>query len=257
MKKNKFQGQEVSIIVDGQEIKNTESEKLLGVVINSNMTWKDHLYGEQWRTDASMGLISQLSQRVGLIRKISQVASKQKLKMIAGGLFYSKLSYCLPLFINTWGLEAYNDTQVRFTCYTKEDNRKLQVLQNQVARLLINKPLERHLPTADLLKLSGDLSIHQMGALRTVNLVKKVLLHQKPCYLAKRLGQETNVTRVTRTGTKLHQESSHLSIVKEGFVFRGKSIFNKLPEELKIEENLKKFKKVSRKWILENVSIKP
>ena len=160
LKQNRLQGQEVSILVDGQEIKNTPSEKLLGVVINENMTWKEHLHGEQWRTNNNMGLISQLSQRVGLLRRISNIASKQKLKMIADGLFYSKLSYCLPLFVNIWGLETYSDTEARFTCYTKEDNRKLQVLQNQVARILINKPLDRHMPTKDLLNLSGDLSIH-------------------------------------------------------------------------------------------------
>ena len=254
LKQNRLQGQEVSILVDGQEIKNTPSEKLLGVVINENMTWKEHLHGEQWRTNNNMGLISQLSQRVGLLRRISNIASKQKLKMIADGLFYSKLSYCLPLFVNIWGLETYSDTEARFTCYTKEDNRKLQVLQNQVARILINKPLDRHMPTKDLLNLSGDLSIHQLGALRTVSLVKKVLLQQKPKYLAETLGNES---KFTRTGTKLQQEFSQLSIVKEGFVFRGKSIYNKLPEELKIEESYKKFKIAAKDWVLKNISVKP
>ena len=218
------------------------------------MTWKEHLHGEQWRTNNNMGLISQLSQRVGLLRRISNIASKQKLKMIADGLFYSKLSYCLPLFVNIWGLETYSDTEARFTCYDKEDNRKLQVLQNQVARILINKPLDRHMPTKDLLNLSGDLSIHQLGALRTVSLVKKVLLQQQPKYLAERLGNES---KFTRTGTKLQQESSQLSIVKEGFVFRGKSIYNKLSEELKSEESYKKFKKAAKDWVLKNISVKP
>ena len=74
----------------------------------------------------------QLSQRVGLLRKLAKFSSKPKLKMLASGLFYSKRFYCLPLFANTWGLDCYKEDMTRFTSYTKEDNRKLQVLQNQV-----------------------------------------------------------------------------------------------------------------------------
>ena len=94
LKKTKCRGRELSILVDGKLVTETQSEKLLGVIINNQMTWREHLYGETWRTgeDNSPGLIPQLSQRLGILRKISGVASQKKLKMIAQGLFYSKLS---------------------------------------------------------------------------------------------------------------------------------------------------------------------
>ena len=38
--------EKLAISVDGKEIVETESEKLLGVVINNEMTWKHHLYGD-------------------------------------------------------------------------------------------------------------------------------------------------------------------------------------------------------------------
>ena len=74
--------------------------------------------------------------------------------MIAQGIFYSKLGYCLPLFSNTWGLETYKDGNTRSSGFTKEDNRKLQVIQNQVARLLVNKEDlqgKQNIPTKELL----------------------------------------------------------------------------------------------------------
>ena len=37
---------EFKIVVDDQEISETSSEKLLGVVINNTLTWKNHLYGD-------------------------------------------------------------------------------------------------------------------------------------------------------------------------------------------------------------------
>ena len=37
---------EFKIVVDNQEVPETSSEKLLGVVINNTLTWKNHLYGD-------------------------------------------------------------------------------------------------------------------------------------------------------------------------------------------------------------------
>ena len=94
--------------------------------------------------------------------------------MIAQGLFYSKLSYCLPFFTNTWDLDHYRIWDVRFTSFTKEDNRKFQV-----ARLMVDKRKlqgRMNMPSKELLDLSGDLSVHQLGAMSTVNLTKKILL---------------------------------------------------------------------------------
>ena len=94
--------------------------------------------------------------------------------MLASGIFYSKLSYCLPLFVNTWGLDNYRDDTTRFTSYTREDNRKLQVLQNQVSRLMIPKIPghdyyhKQNQSTEALLNQCGDLSIHQLGAQMTL-----------------------------------------------------------------------------------------
>ena len=174
--------------------------------------------------------------------------------MLANGLFYSKLSYCLPLYANVWGLDRYRDGVVRCLSFTKEDNRKLQVLQNQVAKLLTNRKFENNISTKELLKSTGDLSIHQTAALRTINLVKKVLLTKKPTYLA---NQFTLEERCTRSKLYLSQDHGHLGLVKEGFVHRGKAIFNMLPENLKQETNFNIFKVATRKWVLDNIEVKP
>ena len=151
-------------------------------------------------------------------------------------------------------MESYRDANTRYHCFTKEDNHRLQVLQNQVSRLLVKKPCEKNTSTKDLLNLSGDLSIHQIGALRTLNLVKKVLLTKKPNYLAERLKPKIGRERF---GIMLTQPYSSLGSVREGFIFRGISLFNRLPNELKKESDLSKFKSVARKWIKENVAVKP
>ena len=90
----------MAIHVDGKEEVETVSEKLLGVIINNEITWKHHLYGD----DENEGPIPQLSKRIGILRKLSSRMSQERLKLFASGLFYSTLSYCLPVFGNVYGL---------------------------------------------------------------------------------------------------------------------------------------------------------
>ena len=145
---------EVKIRVDGKEIVESSSEKLLGVVINNELTWKNHLYGD----DEHQGLIPQLSQRIGVLKKISKYMSKEKLKFFANGIFYSKLSYCLPVFGNVFGMDSYKVNNSRHTSFTMKDNNNLQVLQNTLNRLITGA--EYNAPTADLLEETESLSVH-------------------------------------------------------------------------------------------------
>ena len=133
MRNKKCDGQISTIYVDGKQVCESKSEKLLGIIVNNTMSWKEYLYGETWRTEVvsnNKGLLNQLSQRLGILKKLSRVASKKTFKMIAQGIFYSKMSYCFPLFLNTWGLDHYRDGSSRNSSLMKKDLYKLQVLQN-------------------------------------------------------------------------------------------------------------------------------
>ena len=92
---------EMTISVDNKEITESKSEKLLGVVINNELTWKNHLYGDE----ENEGLVKQLSKRLGVMKKMARYMERENLQFVASGLFYSKLNYCLPVYGNVFGLE--------------------------------------------------------------------------------------------------------------------------------------------------------
>ena len=53
----------IEINVCGSIVRDTQSERLLGLTVNNQLTWSDYLYGEKWRLeDNSVGLIPQLNQ---------------------------------------------------------------------------------------------------------------------------------------------------------------------------------------------------
>ena len=80
---------EAKIVVDEKEIVETTSEKLLGLVVNNELTWNNHLYGDKEHE----GLIPQLSKRIGMLKIMSKYMPKEKLKSFVSGIFYSKISY--------------------------------------------------------------------------------------------------------------------------------------------------------------------
>ena len=94
-------------MVDNKQVSESLCEKLLGVRINNELTWKAHLYGDA----STEGLITQLSKRVGILSKLSKHMNKTRIKQFAAGIFYSKLNYCLPVFGHKFGLEKYKESK--------------------------------------------------------------------------------------------------------------------------------------------------
>ena len=149
---------EMMIEVEGETILESESEKLLGLVINNQLTWKHHLYGD----NSNQGLIPQLSSRIGIMKLLSKFMSREKIKYFANGIFYSKLSYGLAVFGNVFNLDKFKEGNSRYTSFTKTDNHRLQVLQNKLNRVLINADYKT--PTSELIAATNCLSIQQLIA---------------------------------------------------------------------------------------------
>ena len=89
----------IEITVDGHLVRESESERLLGVIINNVMTWEHHLYGN----DDHKGLVQKLSQRAYVIWKLSKMMPRQRLKLITEGIFFSLLNYCIEVYGNNVG----------------------------------------------------------------------------------------------------------------------------------------------------------
>ena len=242
---------EAKIVIGDKEVTETASEKLLGVVINNELTWKNHLYGDM----ENEGLITQLSKRIGMMKKISKHMSQENLKYFASGIFYSKLNYCLPVFGNVFGLENYKEDNSRYQSFTTKDNKNLQVLQNKLNRMLLHA--EYNTPTEKLLEDTASLSIQQMIAYHSAVLAFKILNSGKPEYLANKLTKRTEGVELRGRSGSIHTSKKSLSISKEAFLHRGACLMNKLEDNLRNESKLEKFKTGMKKWSRENIKTKP
>ena len=245
------QAENLSINVDGAQIEESMSEKLLGLVVNNRLTWKEYLYGD----NENNGLISQLKQRVGVLRKLSSFMPKQSLRMVTNGIFYSKLLYCIIVFGNVVGIDEYKDSN-RIAGMTVQDCNKLQVLQNSVMRLLLRN--SDRMSTSELLRQTNSLSIHQMIAYYTLVAVHKILTSGQPAYLAERLRLGYNERNLRgNEGPMISVAKYKLDVGRAGFVYRGGKLFNSLPMSLRAERSLTSFKSQARSWVVSNITIRP
>ena len=95
---------DIEVSVCDNTIKESTSEKLLGLIVNNDLTWKHYLYGETWREkDNFIGLIPKLSQRIGLLKTIHRKKnSSSNFQMIMTGIYTSVLTYCISVYGNVW-----------------------------------------------------------------------------------------------------------------------------------------------------------
>ena len=251
LRNTKLPNKVIKIKVAGHEVTESESERLLGLTVNNTMTWEHHLYGNK----EHRGLVSKLSQRAGLIRRLSLVMPRDRLTIMAEGIFFSLLNYCLEVFSNVWGLETYDETSRHSTAFRKEDSLKLQVLVNKVLRALTG--LDRDTPSSILSMRSGQLSVHQRTALFTVMSVHKVMKNKEPVYSYSRLKPIQEQDQFARPQPNFKRVEYKLSISRGGFYYRGSRLYNQLPLSITRSSSVPVFKRNAKQWISENIPLLP
>ena len=238
----------LSVNVAGHTVEESTSEKLLGILINNTLTWADHLHGDE----RHKGLLSKLSQRAGIIRRLSRFMPSERLKVISNGIFFSLLNYGLPVFGSISGLLMYVEGQDRFQAMSKYDSRQVQIIMNVVLRAITNLPAET--PVQYLLQQSGFLSFHQMCAHSTLKMTHKIIFNKQPEILYSILEEHQPKKNRPRRQNDV-QTKFRLSVAREGYISQAAKLFHSLPEEMQSISSPSLFKKETRRWVERNIAI--
>ena len=247
-------GQEININVAGDDTEETSSEKILGVIVNNTATWKNHLYGDS----DNLGLMKELSKRLGMLRKLRRFLTEKKFKMVLNGLFTSKLLYCITAWSCVWGVGGgLDENERRSVSMRKKDMRKLQTLQNKAMRILTNSDYQT--PTLQLLESSKMLSVNQLAGYSMATQVFKIFTSGKPNYHYERFFGRLEPRHGAQTRTLLNSESRvefKLSQGRGTFFYLASSIWNSLPLQIRNARNLQEFKRKSKNWAKFNLPAK-
>ena len=157
-------------------------------------------------------------------------------KTVLNDIFNSKLIYGITVYGGVWGLPGgLNDDPVNATPITKEDMRKLQVLQNVALRLLLGKP--RDTPVTSLLSEAKQLSVHQLVAFHMAAQTFKIYSNKEPTYHYSRLfGNNPNNVRST-TNIECGIDIN-LTLGRNTFFYQAAHIWKLLPLNMKTSVNI-------------------
>ena len=221
---------------NGITINTGRTENLLGGIVSQNLKWTEHILLHK------NSLIKQLGFRVTVLRKICHIASFKTRKMVADGLFLSKLMYLMPL----WG--GCEDSLLK----------ALQVVQNKVARLVTRRGI--YTPVKVLLEECGWLSVAQLVFFNTVLILFKARKTQTPKYIfemsvsaeSERYGARSGqVGKLRGVGSKLPNQLLNCN----SFRWRSVNSWNRLPLELRQLDSHAIFKQKLKSWVQKNIKI--
>ena len=219
----------------GQEtIKTSSSEVLLGGLINSDLKWSQYiLLGDD-------SLVKKLGKRLAALKIVSRVADFRTRKLIANGLFMSKLIYLMPVW---GGCEGYLV-------------KALQIQQNKAARHVTARG--KYTPIKDLLHECGWLSVNQLIFFHTVLLLHKIINAGAPRTLFRMFSSDYVYNTRNKTAGKLKVQADnhpHLNLNSKSFRWRSVTCWNMLPSSLTKITGRDSFKVQFKAWIWKNIPI--
>ena len=149
-------------------------------------------------------------------------------KTIVQGLFISVLTYCLPVFGG---------------CDRGELD-SLQIMQNRAARLITDCGLRT--PRHDLYRMTGWLTVRQLVFYHTALCTFRIRLNKEPEYLSQLMNRNNRYDKIIVPNTRL-------SLALNSYCFRGASQWNRLPENIRLCTEARRFKSLLKSWIQTNV----
>ena len=185
---------DVTVPFLGQELKPVASAKDLGIILDSNLNFNDHV------TSLSSSLLSTLCQ----VNRVRHLFSREVLNTILNSLVFSKLFYCSTVWSGT----------------SKDNVHKLQLLQNFAARILTNTKKFDH--TSPILNELGWLTIEELLNLRDVIMIYKCINGLAPTYLSSKLYKRSDTQAYnTRLKEHLSLPLCRTSIAQRNFYYRA------------------------------------
>ena len=214
---NKINESNVDIRIKGMQLKRVKKCKHLGIIIDENLTWRDHIINIQKKTGTGLHMLKTVKQHVNKDTVL--------LEMIYNAIVSSHLNYCDIVWDNC-GVTLLN---------------KLQKIQNRGARVINGMPWDSS-STENLNKLKWK----NLGDKRKDNIAKMmycILNNHAPTYLSDKFSFKKHCYNTRKSELHLNIIRPRSDSGKRSFRFRGAQVWNSLSENVKSSNNIDSFKR--------------
>ena len=207
----------ISIKFDGKELTRVRSTKCLGVMIDENLTWHEHIDYVCRKVIASLSML----------RRVRSFLGERDLTLLYNCLIQSQLDYCCEV----WGLRF--DTHIH----------KLEVLQKRAARMILNASF--YTPSIDLFKRLNILPFH-----KRVMYFRCIFIYKCINDLSADFFKDTflNVSSTHAINTRYSTNGNlvlpkcNTECFKRSFIYAAINSWNSLPNDFKGIQSVSSFK---------------
>lgn len=195
------------ININDSDIEQVSSAKLLGVYLDSTLSWEKHI----------THLCSVISSRIGLLNRLAKFVPYTLLRMVYNALIFPYFVYCCTV----WG-----------SC-SSSNLTKLLRLQKRAGRIILG--VDRNFPSVSLFMKLHWLPIFDLIKLRKLSIVHKIIQNKAPANITSLLTSSKSVTgRSTRSSeTDFFAHKIRTSFGLKKFSYNSAILFNSLPSDIK------------------------
>ena len=209
----------INIKLNGNSLQQCTSTKLLGVYIDENLKFHNHI----------QNLKSEISPKIGIIHRLRSLLPCHSLNKIYLAIIQPHIDYCLTV----WGPSL------------KTNITSIQRIQNRCARAVTGL-FDRNISISSLINFLGWMTVQDRLFYITACLMYKCINNKAPLYLCENLNLVSNSHKYnTRSAINndLVVPFPNTSSFKTSFLYQGPTVWNNLPLSTRNSCSLQSFKK--------------
>ena len=217
----------LQIIADGKLLKNVEHQKLLGIIIDKNLTWDQQIDS----------VCLNITRRITLLKLLSKYVNK-------AGLNQYFNSYILPIF--DYGCLIWSRG-------SSTNNLRLLKLQKRAARIILNADILT--PSESMFKELQWLSFSKRVLYHKSVMMFKALHGMAPEYLSEMFVKTSQIHSRSLRSTDndmLRVPYARTNYFENSFTVSGVKLWNTLPLALRLTSNLNTFKQNVKSHLQDN-----
>ena len=207
---------EIDVKLNGTLIERSTCERFLGVLVDENLSWSDHI----------KSLASKISRNSGIIYKLKGIVPESVLKTLYNSFIQSNLNYCSSV----WGLRSKNSVELLFRAQKKA----IRAIENRFNRFFYNKDTgECPCHTKEIFKRNDMLTVHNLIAKNCLAMMQRVYVGRCPQPIKNLFSKSTLIYhRPRRIQTFFEVPLNRLRSADNAISYKGPKFYNLIVNQI-------------------------
>ena len=225
--------------IGGETLESVQSEKLLGLHINSDFEWSNHIDK----------VCIELKKRIGILNRIKNRVPREKLIMISEAIFNSLIRYGVSVYLNP----VFDEEDLKLKRMSK-NMVVLQTLQNRMLRSVLGLKKEDHVNMINTRRKLNMMSVNQIciyhTLLETYNILRNLASEEINSKWKDTNDKKYSLRSISKNVLKVPEKPVPKCL---GFTYNAAKLFNMLPIDVREITNENAFKIQTKDWIWKNI----